>query len=231
MPERVLSIFCDESGDFGPLESHSPYYLVSFVFHDQGERIADSIAGLEQSLANEGRSRSESIHTGPLIRKEPPYEFVDLRTRRRLFSHIEHLMRNCPVSAKTFTVDKRMFGSGGDLAERLAREMGTFIRDNLRYFQSFEKVILYYDHGQRELYGTLRLIFSANLTNIEFRTVSPINYRLFQVADLVCTLELLAVKLKNNTLSTSEETFFGSRRSLKKDHLKVLDRKSFTASA
>lgn len=227
MPERVLSIFCDESGDFGPLEQHSPYYLVTFVFHEQMEQISGAISNLEQSLADEGRNRGESIHTGPLIRREAPYEFADLKTRRRLFSHIEHLMRVCPVKTKTFVVDKRIFGSSDDLAERLAKDMGSFIRDHLEYFQSFERVVLYYDHGQRELNGTLRLILSANLTKVEFRTVSPIDYRLFQVADLVCTLELLAIKLETHSLSTSEITFFRNPRSLKKDHLKALQRKRF----
>ena len=35
MNEKCLSVFVDESGDFGPFEAHSPYYLVSLVLHDQ----------------------------------------------------------------------------------------------------------------------------------------------------------------------------------------------------
>ena len=31
MQERILSIFIDESGDFGPYEQHSPYYQVEFI--------------------------------------------------------------------------------------------------------------------------------------------------------------------------------------------------------
>ena len=27
-----LSIFIDESGDFGPYEHHAPYYLIALVF-------------------------------------------------------------------------------------------------------------------------------------------------------------------------------------------------------
>lgn len=30
---RELSIFIDESGDFGPFEKHAPYYVLSLVFH------------------------------------------------------------------------------------------------------------------------------------------------------------------------------------------------------
>lgn len=31
---RELSVFCDESGDFGAYDHHCPYYIVSLVFHN-----------------------------------------------------------------------------------------------------------------------------------------------------------------------------------------------------
>ena len=39
MAERTLSCFIDESGDFGPYEPHSPYYVVSVVLHDQNPNL------------------------------------------------------------------------------------------------------------------------------------------------------------------------------------------------
>jgi len=32
---KELSVFIDESGDFGESKDNSAYYLVTFVFHDQ----------------------------------------------------------------------------------------------------------------------------------------------------------------------------------------------------
>ncbi len=32
---RELGIFVDESGDWGEYKHHSPYYIITFVFHDQ----------------------------------------------------------------------------------------------------------------------------------------------------------------------------------------------------
>lgn len=32
MSENILSVFIDESGDFGPYEIHAPYYLVSMIY-------------------------------------------------------------------------------------------------------------------------------------------------------------------------------------------------------
>ena len=67
MSEKILSVFIDESGDFGKYESHSPFYI---VLHDQSINITDNINALEQHLGNLDYPR-HAIHTGPLIRREP----------------------------------------------------------------------------------------------------------------------------------------------------------------
>ena len=36
---KELSIFIDESGDFGEYNKISPYYIVTMVFHDQDKDI------------------------------------------------------------------------------------------------------------------------------------------------------------------------------------------------
>ena len=70
MSEKILSVFIDESGDFGKYESHSPFYIVSVVLQDQSINITDNINALEQHLGNLDYPR-HAIHTGPLIRREP----------------------------------------------------------------------------------------------------------------------------------------------------------------
>lgn len=39
MAEKILSVFIDESGDFGPYDSHAPFYLVAMVLHNQDINI------------------------------------------------------------------------------------------------------------------------------------------------------------------------------------------------
>ena len=39
---ETLSIFIDESGDFGVYDYKSPYYMVSMVLHDQQVDILNS---------------------------------------------------------------------------------------------------------------------------------------------------------------------------------------------
>ena len=51
---RELSIFVDESGDFGFYEPHAPFYLFTLVFHDQSIAIEDQINHLERGLTDIG---------------------------------------------------------------------------------------------------------------------------------------------------------------------------------
>ena len=37
---KEISIFIDESGDFGKLNPHSPYYIVTMVFHEQAKSLS-----------------------------------------------------------------------------------------------------------------------------------------------------------------------------------------------
>ena len=93
------------------------------------------------------------------------------------------------------------------------------------FFCSFDSVKVYYDNGQVEVTRILSSVFNALLENVEFRRVLPADYRLFQVADLICTLKLAELKLKNHLLSKSELYFFGDERTLKKNYLKPLAKK------
>ena len=54
----------------------------------------------------------------------------------------------------------------------------------------------------------LSSVFNALLPNPIFRKVMPSEYKLFQVADLLCTMELVRLKYENNLFSKSEMIFF-----------------------
>lgn len=73
MSKKILSIFVDESGDFGTFCAHSPYYLVTLLFHEQNINISDNIELLDQHIKNLGFPK-HNIHTGPLIRREAIYK-------------------------------------------------------------------------------------------------------------------------------------------------------------
>ena len=66
---KELSVFIDESGDFGEVKERPAYYLVTFVFHNQANNINQQVTKLEESVKIAGFD-VEYIHTGPVIRRE-----------------------------------------------------------------------------------------------------------------------------------------------------------------
>jgi alkylhydroperoxidase family enzyme len=49
-----LSVFIDESGDFGPYECHAPYYIITLVFHNQGNDISEQVSHLRRHVVEQG---------------------------------------------------------------------------------------------------------------------------------------------------------------------------------
>lgn len=224
---RELSIFVDESGDFGCYERHAPYYIVTMVLHDQRIDISEAIRRLDESLAYLGYAGGQAIHTEPLIRRENPYQNYRPNERRAIFSRLYYFALNCDIKYKSFIFKKSEYRDIFKLEARMAREISGFIRENLPYFQSFEKVILYYDNGQHELNRILNTVLATELADYDVRRVQPNDYKLFQVADLICTLELLEQKMNDKQMSKSELLLFHSKRDLKKDFLKGIHKKEF----
>lgn len=111
------------------------------------------------------------------------------------------------------------------MTAKLSKAIAESLRKNAEFLERFDRVIVYYDNGQVELTKILTSVFSTLYTNVEFRRVEPVNYKLFQVADMVCTMELLAEKAENNALSKSEQDFFGNARDFKKEYLKGFRKK------
>ena len=102
---------------------------------------------------------------------------------------------------------------------RLSRQISGFIRGHYEDFPAFDNVKIYYDNGQVEVSRILSSVFNALLPNLIFRKVMPSEYKLFQAADLLCTLELVKLKLENNMFSKSEKIFFGNIRDLNENYL------------
>ena len=224
MREKILSVFVDESGDFGPYDHHAPYYLVSMVLHDQNIDIKQNIEDLALHLQNLGY-KDHAIHTGPLIRRESVYSSDLMEERKRLFNALFNFARRLDFHYLCVSIKKSECPDVITMTAKLSRAIADHLRKNMPYFEHFDQVILYYDNGQVELTKILTSVFNALFTHVEFRKVQPINYKLFQVADLICTLELLAAKADANALSHSEQEFFGSPRDLKKNYIKPLLKK------
>jgi len=223
---KELSIFIDESGDFGGYDPKSPYYIVSLVFHDQSNSITDCINRLNAATTSFDMP-THNIHSGPLVRREGAYLHTRMEERRALFGKLFHFVRISPITYTAIIAERRSAPDALTLTKVLSKQLYGFLSEHLSYFVQYTRVVVYYDNGQVELTKLLAALFGAVLSNVEFRNVRPADYKLFQAADMVCTLELARLKAQRKALSRSEMSFFVSERELNRRYLRHLDKKRF----
>ena len=222
--ENVLSVFVDESGDFGEVKERPSYYLVTLVFHDQKHDISQQIKKLEESIKSSGIG-IEYIHTGPIIRREAVFNNLSIDDRRKMIFKILNFMKVCPIKCATVVVDRKTAANKVQLSGKISKALTEVFLKHDDFFRSFDAINVYYDNGQDELSAVLNAVFSARYENVEFKKAEPQKYRLLQVADFICSIELLRIKMKENRLSSSEKKFFYKPQELKKAFIKPIDMK------
>ena len=196
---KELSIFVDESGDFGRVDNSSPYYLVTLVFHSQADDISAQLVKLNKELKE--NDCPKYIHTGPIIRRETPYQNMTIDERRSLLYKMRMFFLHLPISHTTIKINRREANDKFALTAQISKKLKAYITEHFGFFSSVDKVIVYYDNGQQELNIILK-------------------YRLLQTADYVCSIELLSVKYEEKRLSKTEQAFFYKSQELKKTFIK-----------
>ncbi len=99
MKEKVLSVFIDESGDFGQYNPSSPNYYAAMV------------------------------HTGPLIRRESVYKNDLREQRKALFNALYHFTRLldiqyiCPVINQGDCTEKSKLAYTDKLTKEIANQL------------------------------------------------------------------------------------------------------------
>jgi hypothetical protein len=221
---KELSVFVDESGDFGAYDYRAPFYIISMVLHNQNVDISKDLKCIDAELRNLGWS-NHCVHAGPVIRSEEEYRGYAVKDRQKILMRMMSFIRNVDISFKSIYIEKKHMKDSVEATGKLSKQLAAFIRDNYELFCGFDVIKIYYDNGQVEVTRILSSVFNSLLENVEFKKVVPSEYRLFQVADLICTLKLTELKLHEHSLSKSEKEFFGDERTLKKNYLKPLGRK------
>ena len=214
---RILSCFIDETGDFGDYDHHCPYYMISAVLHDQNISIESELNNLEKYLSNIGYPH-HAIHAGPLIRRENDYEDLSIEERKKLFNLLFNFTRRIPIHFFCAKVKKSECKDADELDAKLTKAIKAEILRSESFWNSFDKIIIYYDNGQKALKRVLNITFNSLFSDVEVRKVQPADYRLFQVADLICTLELTLSKIELGMFSNSEKAFFHGAHDFKKEY-------------
>ena len=195
------------------------------VLHDQHVDISSEINDLNLKISDLGFP-PHAIHVGPIIRMESIYKNYDNPDNRiKLLNAIYHFTRRIDIKYLCPYVNKMGCSDYIQLNAMLSREIALQIRENIDFFNSFDNIIVYYDNGQNELTKILTAVFNTLFVNVEFRRVKPSEYKLFQVADLICTWELLALKAEDKSFTKSENEMFGSAREFMKNRYKLIQKK------
>ena len=83
---------------------------------------------------------------------------------------------------------------------------------------AYEDFIVAYDKGQLQLSKLISDMFRQRFPRVQLTRTLPIYSRIFQVADFVCTLMRIALRLERKGESAKvEEKFFGSVANFRKN--------------
>lgn len=204
---KELSIFVDESGDRG---GKARYYPLVLVFHDQADSIAEAVTGYEAKLA---RADLPNIpfHSEPLMNGHKDYEFLDIEQRKVMLAYFS-----------SFVYRRSRFEDPARLMERMGRDISSAMIEHLGFLQSFDDVKVYYDNGQDIVKQALDRSVGKVLSKgvVRRRKTSMTDYRLEQVADYLCTIELALVKYEAKENGETYNKFFGGIGSFKRNWLK-----------
>lgn len=120
-----------------------------------------------------------------------------------------------------------MAGNPERLQALIKRDLVALMVNNLDYFQSYDHVKLYYDDGQPAVAHALQAAFEYVLSKQTFihRNSSYHMFRLAQVADYLCAIELTAAKFEYHCETPTDLKFFGGVGSFKRNWLKQARRK------
>ena len=221
---ETLSIFVDESGRFQHPDDASRFYILGMVFHNQDFDISSLVADLERTESELGLE-NHCFHAGPLIRKEKGYEILSRRFRGRILSRMMAFASRVNFRYRCLSVDKKYIDSAAQIVDRLRSSLLAFIDTHRKVLTPVNHIKIYYDCGQSPVTNLIQDSFlEAFGKSVEFKQgVKPSQYRLFQIADLVCTLHLIELRLAHGIpMTPSEMRFFGGPRDFKRNILKKI---------
>lgn len=139
------SVFIDESGD---KSTHAQYFLLTVVIHDQANKITEKINAYELSLAIADLPNIP-FHSEPLLNGHRGYAGLSLSQRKKLLYSFNVLVQRLPIQYSTFVYRHSEHNDVETLTKHIERDLTDLFNDYLKFFQSFDKVKIYYDNGQK----------------------------------------------------------------------------------
>ena len=221
---KRLNIFVDDTGEVGFGNGSSELYGVSFTFHEQDDDIMPELLRLNDRLVRIGYT--DMIHMADLIMHRGDYSNFDIGTRQSIFNAIYQFSRRILVKYHTIIIDKRYTDNSRILKQRLSSEINKMIKEHEKYFEKFDKIVMYYDNGQ-EVLGTILDSIFLRFDVFEHRVdFDHKEKRLFQVSDMLTYIDKYNYKYKNKMTFSKSEKYFFTTDEIRKI-LKELNKKRF----
>ena len=222
---KTLSVFVDESGRFQHPDRDSRFYIVGMVFHNQCDDISSAVEDFRRSISGLGLDPDRFVfHAGPLIRREKGYEFFSRNMRGRIYNRMMTFARRINFKCHCLIADKKYVNSALQIVSRLQAQFDEFLLTHKAAIAAVDRIKVYYDYGQSPVTKILQRSFTSIGDKVEFAIgVQPRRYMLFQLADLICTLNLVALKIRSgDRLTDSEYKFFGGKSAFRRNEAKFL---------
>ena len=135
------------------------------------------------------------------------------------FSSFVHRL---PIPYVTLVYRRSQFEDPVRLMECMGRDISSVMIEHLGFFQPFDDVKVYYDNGQdivkQALDHSVGKVLSKGV--VRRRKTSMTDYRLEQVADYLCTIELALAKYEAKEDGETYNKFFGGIGSFKRNWFK-----------
>ena len=148
------------------------------------------------------------IHTADLIRNKVDYKYLSINQRQSIFNSLFVFTKRPPIKLKSIIVSKKYTDTYKLLKKQLTIELNELVSNNYKFFQKFDKIIIYYDNGQSQLTSILEDVFKN--FNISFISeFDKTKEKLFQVADMLTFIDKYYYKFQHKLyISKNEKIFF-----------------------
>ena len=197
------------------------------MFHEQDADLASAISAMEEDLKKKSLPNLP-FHASPLMYGKGPYKDLEMETRKRILASFEAFCRRAPFTCKSFSYRRSEVETPELFTARFKRDLVVFLTDNLGYFQAFDQVKIYYDNGQQMVTAALHsaIDFTLSKQAILYKMAGAKDYRLSQVADCICTIQLTDIKFQRGELTETDAKIFGTNyAAFKKNHLSHIRKK------
>ena len=225
MDPRTLCIYVDESGNFGDVRDSSRYCMVTLVFQDETAKNAVLEREYGDAIFRLGADPESMVfHSAPLIRQEDQFSAMSRNMRGKLFYQMLSFVRKSDLCFHCFAIDTRFVASEGQIVEALKRELQTFFGEHGKLFDENTTLRVFYDGGQKGVSHILEGVSEGcPCAVVREQGVTQENCRMLQVADFICTVKLIGLRLAAGlALNLSEQRFFGSPRTFERNVLRKI---------